>query len=57
LRLDRRRWAALAGLVLAKQDAKAHFEAGQTHYNLNEYVEALGEFKAACRPLPDPVFL
>jgi hypothetical protein len=40
-----------------KQQAKARFVAGQNHYNLNEYAEALGEFKEAYRLLPDPVFL
>jgi len=41
----------------AKQEAKAHFTSGQSHYNLNEYAEALAEFKAAYRIFPDPVFL
>jgi TolA-binding protein len=40
-----------------KQDAKAHFRAGQNHYNLNELPEALLEFKEAYRVYPDPVFL
>jgi len=40
-----------------KQDAKAHFRAGQNHYNLNELPEALLEFKEAYRLYPDPVFL
>ena len=41
----------------AKQEAKARFVTGQSHYNLNEYAEALIEFKEAYRLLPDPVFL
>jgi tetratricopeptide (TPR) repeat protein len=41
----------------AKQEAKARFIAGQSHYNLNEFTEALREFKEAYRLYPDPVFL
>jgi tetratricopeptide (TPR) repeat protein len=41
----------------AKQEAKARFVSGQSHYNLNELSEALGDFKEAYRLLPDPVFL
>ena len=41
----------------AKQEAKARFVAGQSHYNLNEFSQALVEFKEAYRLLPDPVFL
>jgi tetratricopeptide (TPR) repeat protein len=41
----------------AKQEAKARFVSGQSHYNLNEFTEALGDFKEAYRLLPDPVFL
>ncbi len=41
----------------AKQEAKARFVAGQSHYNLNEFTEALREFKEAYRLYPDPVFL
>jgi tetratricopeptide (TPR) repeat protein len=41
----------------AKQEAKARFVSGQSHYNLNEFGEALGDFKEAYRLLPDPVFL
>ena len=40
-----------------KQEAKARFVSGQSHYNLNEFTEALGDFKEAYRLLPDPVFL
>jgi tetratricopeptide (TPR) repeat protein len=41
----------------AKQEAKARFVSGQSHYNLNEFTAALGDFKEAYRLLPDPVFL
>ena len=41
----------------AKQEAKARFISGQSHYNLNEFTAALGDFKEAYRLLPDPVFL
>jgi iron complex outermembrane receptor protein len=40
-----------------KQEAKAHFTAGQSHYNLNEFSDALREFKEGYRLYPDPVFL
>jgi tetratricopeptide (TPR) repeat protein len=40
-----------------KQEAKAHFRAGESHYNLNEFIEAQVEFKEAYRLYPDPVFL
>jgi tetratricopeptide (TPR) repeat protein len=45
------------GGLQAKAEAKARFIAGQSHYNLNEFAEALVEFKEAYRLLPDPVFL
>lgn len=41
----------------AKQESKARFVSGQSHYNLNEFTAALGDFKEAYRLLPDPVFL
>jgi tetratricopeptide (TPR) repeat protein len=41
----------------AKQEAKARFVSGQSHYNLNEFTLALVDFKEAYRLLPDPVFL
>lgn len=41
----------------AKQEAKARFVSGQSHYNLNEFAEALADFKDAYRLFPDPVFL
>ena len=58
---------ALAVLLLAtagpsraedpKQEAKARYTTGQSHYNLNEFQEALQDFKEAYRLFPDPVFL
>jgi tetratricopeptide (TPR) repeat protein len=41
----------------AKQEAKALFVSGQSHYNLNEFPLALRDFKEAYRLYPDPVFL
>jgi tetratricopeptide (TPR) repeat protein len=40
-----------------KEQAKAAYGAGITHFNLNEYAEALTSFKEAYRHYPDPVFL
>jgi hypothetical protein len=40
-----------------KQEAKARYTSGQSHYNLNEFKAALDEFKEAYRLYPDPVFL
>jgi len=40
-----------------KQEAKARYTTGQSHYNLNEFQEALQDFKEAYRLFPDPVFL
>jgi hypothetical protein len=37
------------GELPAKAEAKARFIAGQSHYNLNEFAEALVEFKEAYR--------
>lgn len=48
---------AKSGEKDAKQEAKARFVSGQSHYNLNEFSAALGDFKEAYRLLPDPVFL
>jgi iron complex outermembrane receptor protein len=48
---------ARAGDADGKAEAKAHFTAGENHYNLNEFTEALQEFKDAYRLYPDPVFL
>jgi hypothetical protein len=56
--------ASLAGVASAQEEsrsakleAKARFTSGQRHYNLNELVEALADFKDAYRLYPDPVFL
>ena len=38
-------------------DAKARYMSGQSHYNLNEFAEALTDFKEAYRLHPDPAFL
>lgn len=38
-------------------DAKARYMSGQNHYNLNEFSEALQDFKEAYRLHPDPAFL
>jgi tetratricopeptide (TPR) repeat protein len=48
---------AWAAADINKSEAKARFATGQSHYNLNEYSEALREFKEAYRLYPDPVFL
>jgi tetratricopeptide (TPR) repeat protein len=51
---------AIAGPAWAddpKQEAKARYTTGQSHYNLNEFQEALQDFKEAYRLFPDPVFL
>jgi tetratricopeptide (TPR) repeat protein len=51
---------AIAGLAWAddpKQEAKARYTTAQSHYNLNEFQEALQDFKEAYRLFPDPVFL
>jgi hypothetical protein len=38
-------------------DAKTRYMSGQNHYNLNEFAEALQDFKEAYRLHPDPAFL
>jgi hypothetical protein len=38
-------------------DAKTRYMSGQSHYNLNEFAEALQDFKEAYRLRPDPAFL
>ena len=51
---------AIAGPAWAddpKQEAKARYTTGQSHYNLNEFQESLQDFKEAYRLFPDPVFL
>ncbi|HEX4462815.1 MAG TPA: hypothetical protein VIA18_32805 [Polyangia bacterium] len=41
----------------AKAEARGHYDAGLAHFNLREYPQAITEFQAAYRALPDPVFL
>lgn len=41
----------------AKLESKARYTSAQSHYNLNEFQEALQDFKEAYRLVPDPVFL
>lgn len=40
-----------------KSEARRHYDAGLAHFNLREYPQAIDEFQAAYRLLPDPVFL
>jgi tetratricopeptide (TPR) repeat protein len=40
-----------------KSAAREHFNAGMAHFNLQEYKQAIPEFEAAYRLVPDPVFL
>lgn len=40
-----------------KAEADRHYQLGKRHYNLNEWDEAIGEFKAAYKLFPDPVNL
>ena len=40
-----------------KAEARRHYDAGLAHFNLREYPQAIDEFQAAYRILPDPVFL
>jgi tetratricopeptide (TPR) repeat protein len=49
--------SAQAADLAPKAEAKARFTAGESHYNLNEFSDALREFKEAYRLYPDPVFL
>lgn len=54
--------AALSSSVLAddkadKAEADKHYQLGKRHYNLNEWDEAIGEFKSAYKLFPDPVNL
>jgi iron complex outermembrane receptor protein len=48
---------ALAAPDPTRVEAKKHYLAGQKHFDLQEYTEALAEFKEAYRLLDDPVFL
>lgn len=40
-----------------KVEADKHYQLGKRHYNLNEWDEAIAEFKAAYKLFPDPVNL
>ena len=40
-----------------KAEARRHYDAGLAHCTLREYPQAIDEFQAAYRILPDPVFL
>jgi iron complex outermembrane receptor protein len=40
-----------------KPEARKHYDAGLAHFNLREYAQAIEEFQAAYRIVPDPVFL
>jgi len=47
-----------SGVAAAEQnDAKTRYLSGQSHYNLNEFAEALQDFKEAYRLRPDAAFL
>jgi tetratricopeptide (TPR) repeat protein len=51
---------AIAGQAWAedsKQEARARYTTAESHYNLNEFQEALQDYKEAYRLFPDPVFL
>lgn len=40
-----------------KAEAKAHYDQGTVHFNLDEWPQAIEEFKAAYRGFPDATFL
>jgi hypothetical protein len=40
-----------------KSAVRMHYDSGISHYNLQEYRDALADFKAAYRLKPDPAFL
>lgn len=40
-----------------KAEAKAHYDQGTVHFNLDEWPQAIEEFKAAYRAYPDATFL
>jgi hypothetical protein len=40
-----------------KAEAKAHYDQGNVHFNLDEWPQAIEEFKAAYRVFPDATFL
>jgi iron complex outermembrane receptor protein len=39
------------------QEAREHFKSGMAHFNLQEYKDAIPDFEAAYRLVPDAVFL
>jgi tetratricopeptide (TPR) repeat protein len=49
--------AAAASPDARTRAARAHFESGVAHYNLDEFAAALSEFTEAYRLKPDPSFL
>src|SRR5690348_2167263 len=55
--------AMLASVAMAQPasdpaaEAKRHFQAGLTHFNLREYEAAIAEFQSGYRFKQDPVFL
>jgi tetratricopeptide (TPR) repeat protein len=49
--------SARAARAADPNDAKSRYLSGQSHYNLNEFAEALQDFKEAYRLRPDPAFL
>ena len=40
-----------------KAEAKAHYDQGTVHFNLDEWPQAIEEFRAAYRAYPDAIFL
>jgi tetratricopeptide (TPR) repeat protein len=40
-----------------KAEAKAHYDQGTVHFNLDEWPQAIEEFRAAYRAFPDAIFL
>ena len=40
-----------------KAEAKLHYDQGTVHFNLDEWPQAIEEFKAAYRLYPDAIFL
>lgn len=50
-------WGAAPALADPKQDAKAHFAAGQEAYQRDDYAKAIEEFSAAYALDPAPVYL
>ena len=47
------------GVVQTKEkaEAKAHYDQGTVHFNLDEWPQAIEDFKAAYRLYPDAIFL